>query len=271
MALKFDPILLTTRNAGRSDPDGFAYAQAIQGDGATLTNYDAEQWLFSEWRANGVLSKISDGFIRGHNNNDANRRKVITRDQGTFPAGTVTPSAGYITYSSNGYGSFVTNMNAMPGISLNSHGMMIDLPLAIANDRVAMGVQNGLNHEEIVRAINNWYVRAGNESTAQFLVAVGSFGAGMLLATRTSATAGALYHYNGTTFSTVTTSGSLSGGGLAALPMFTGLRNANGSPLTVTATNTRERAAFITQGMTAAEAEIFLEALWTYYQLKGWV
>lgn len=263
-----ESISVTTVITG--DTAGYSYGSLIDGDGGVVTpGYPEEQWLFAELRANGLLSKIVDGFIRGHGNNTANRRKLFL-GQGTFPAGTVTPSTGYITYSSNGYGSYVTNFNAM--VSINAHGCLVDtVDFNTPNNSVLFGSQGTLGqHTELGRFdSSNWHIRLGNEGAATITVARGEFTAGMILITRTSDSDGAAYHFDGTTFSTIASSSGLSDGAISPLPMFTGCRNAVGTPTGFT--NGKERLSLITTGLDAIEAENLMRIFWTYYLKKGWV
>lgn len=262
----FGPLTIT------GDTAGTAYGAAIDGDGASVTSgYPEEQWLFSELRSQGVLSKIVDGFIRGHNNNTANRRKLVTLGQGTFPAGTVTPSTGFITYSSNGYASYVTNLNAMLG-SVNSAGILIDIvDTSLSNFGMPTGTSdNGFNMFQLLRVNTDWLIRLGHESTAAITAALGAYATGMLLFTRTSSSNGALYHYDGINFNTVGSSSGLSGGAVPAFPLYTGAGRNNGGTID-NYTNGKERASLVTTGLSAAESEILMETLWTYYDMKGWV
>jgi hypothetical protein len=249
------------------DTFGNAYAASLEAnDSVDLSgDYEAEMDFFGGLRADGILSKAKAAFICGYGTQDSCRRELVSLNQGTIPGGTVTALAGRVSFTSSGRIRFPAAMNTY--VSINSQCFIVDYFDAPTGSGVYdLGAFDGTDVNAVFR-------------TASDNCAWGSFGAGLTVASiasghvamwsRTSATAGGAYSWNGTTFTTRATSGSLSGGGdTSVVPTFGGLNN-NGTDGSFS--NSRYRSIWICNGMSSAELQLFCADYQAYKIAKGWV
>jgi hypothetical protein len=249
------------------DTLGYAYAAALEAsDNVDLGgNYEAEMDLFGGFRADGILSKIKAALICGYGTQASCRREAISLSQGTIPGGTVDALAGRVSFTSNGRIRFPSAMSTY--VSINSQCFIVDYFDAPSGASIYdLGAFDGTDVNAVFR-------------TTSDNAAFGSFGAGLTITSissghvamwsRTSASAGGAYSWNGTTFSTRITSNALSGGGdTSVVPTFGGLNN-NGTDGSFS--NSRYRSIWICDGMSSAELQLFCADYQAYKIAKGWV
>jgi hypothetical protein len=249
------------------DTFGNAYAASLEAnDSVDLDgDYEAEMDFFGGLRADGILSKAKAAFICGYGTQNSCRRELVSLNQGTIPGGTVDALAGRVSFTGNGRIRFPAAMNTY--VSINSQCFIVDYFDAPSGAGIYdLGAYDGTDVNAVFR-------------TTSDNCAWGSFGAGLTVAriasghvamwSRTSATAGGAYSWNGTTFTTRVTSGSLSGGGdTSVVPVFGGLNN-NGTDESFS--NSRYRSIWICDGMSSAELQLFCADYQAYKIAKGWV
>lgn len=204
------------------------------GDGTKET---AIHNFFLDMRADGVLSKIADCVFPFFASATPNRRKWISLGQGSFPAGTATHNASWITFSSNGYYDFGATPTGM-GLSATANGLF-----AILKDSPTAGTVCDIGQGGTGGEVNLFcrytgdvsYHRFGNSSTGSLGPIANTKGAGITIQSRRSTTDAIVRHYDWTTLSTITSTSGLSG---SAFPsnqnIFAGALNNGGTAASFT-------------------------------------